>query len=325
MEAVVRAVQFHEFGDPSKLQLVTLDDPVPREQTAVIEIKAASVNPSDVKNVAGQMEHTVLPRVPGRDFSGVVRQGPAQWIGAEVWGTGGEIGFSEDGSHAEYIAFPVAALTKKPRNINHATASAIGVNFVIAWLGAISYAQLQLKETIAVVGAGGGVGGAVVQIAKARGCRVIAIDRNVPDPKSPAGRLIDDYVAVESDVPAEVRRLTSGKGAAVVFDAVGGVMFEPALLSLAHKGRLVEISSTGRRRVDFDLIDFYHNESRIFGADSRKLGAVASAAILNELASKFEDETFSPPVIAATYPLESAQTAYEAVAHGTSGRVVLTP
>lgn len=256
----MRAVQFHEFGDPSKLRLVTLDDPAPSEQTAVIEIKAASVNPSDVKNVAGQMEHTVLPRVPGRDFSGIVREGPAQWIGAEVWGTGGDIGFSENGSHAELLAFPVAALSKKPRNLSHATASTIGVNFIIAWLGTTSYAQLQPGETMAVVGAGGGVGGAVVQIAKARGCRVIAIDRKVPDPESPAGRLIDDYVAVGSDVGAEVRRLTNGKGATVVFDAVGGVMFEPALLSLAHKGRLVEISSTGKRRVDFDLIDFYHND-----------------------------------------------------------------
>jgi NADPH:quinone reductase-like Zn-dependent oxidoreductase len=103
----------------------------------------------------------------------------------------------------------------------------------------MSYAQLQADETIAVVGAGGGVGGAVVQIAKVRGCRVIAIDRKAPDPNSPAGRLIDDYVAADSDIPAEVRKLTKGAGASVVFDSVGGVMFEPALRSLAHHGRLV--------------------------------------------------------------------------------------
>ncbi|GGF04670.1 oxidoreductase [Aliidongia dinghuensis] len=321
----MRAIQFTEFGDPSKLQLATLLDPQPDEATAVIRIKAASVNPSDVKNVAGQMEHTVLPRVPGRDFSGIVEHGPAEWLGAEVWGTGGDIGFLEDGTHAERIAFPIASLVRKPTNLDHATASAIGVNFVIAWLGTVTYAGLAAGETIAVVGAGGGVGGAVVQIAKARGCRVMAIDRRPPSPESPAGRLIDDYVPADADVPAEVRRLTGGTGASVVFDAVGGVMFEPALLSLAHRGRLVEISGTGKRRVEFDVIDFYHNESRIFGADSRKLDTSASAALLADLVPGFESGAYSPPVIAATYPLEEARAAYEAVAKGTAGRVVLTP
>src|SRR6266404_5296871 len=116
-ERSMRALQFFEFGDPSKLQLMNVPDPIGGEETAVVRIKAASVNPSDVKNVAGQMEHTVLPRVPGRDFSGVVEQGPAAWKGAEVWGTGGSIGFSEDGSHAELMAFPVKALVGKPRNL----------------------------------------------------------------------------------------------------------------------------------------------------------------------------------------------------------------
>jgi NADPH:quinone reductase-like Zn-dependent oxidoreductase len=321
----MRAIQFNEFGDMSRLRLVTLPDPQPDEATAVIRIKAASVNPSDVKNVAGQMEHTVLPRVPGRDFSGVVEHGPTEWLGAEVWGTGGDIGFLEDGTHAERIAFPVASLVRKPGNLDHATASAIGVNFVIAWLGAVTYAGLTAGETIAVVGAGGGVGGAVVQIAKARGCRVIAIDRRRPSAESPAGRLIDAHVPADADVPAEVRRLTDGAGAAVVFDAVGGVMFEPALRSLAHRGRLVEISGTGKRRVEFDVLDFYHNESRIFGADSRKLDTAASAGLLAALVPGFESGAYAAPVIAATYPLDEARAAYEAVAQGTAGRIVITP
>ena len=321
----MRAIQFTEFGDPSKLRLVTLPDPKPDEETAVIRIKAASVNPSDVKNVAGQMEHTVLPRVPGRDFSGVVEHGPAEWLGAEVWGTGGDIGFVTDGTHAERIAFPIGSLVRKPKNLDHATASAVGVNFVIAWLGAVTYADLQSGETIAVVGAGGGVGGAVVQIAKARGCRVIAVDRKPPAPASPAGRLIDDYVAADADAPQRIRQLTGGAGAAVVFDAVGGVMFEPALLSLAHRGRLVEISGTGRRRVEFDVLDFYHNEGRIFGADSRKLDIAASAKLLADLVPGFESGAYAAPVIAAAYSLDEAQAAYEAVARGTAGRVVITP
>jgi NADPH:quinone reductase-like Zn-dependent oxidoreductase len=277
----MRALRFFEFGEPSKLSLVDLPDPIADATTAVVRIVAGSVNPSDVKNVAGHMEGTVLPRVPGRDFSGVVEHGPREWLGAAVWGTGGAVGFSEDGTHAERIAWPVAALVRKPANLAHELAATVGVSFLIAWIGA-DYAAVREGETVAVIGAGGGVGGAAVQIAKGRGCRIIGVDRG-QRPPPPAGALIDEFVSTDGDVAAQVRQLTGGQGAEVVFDAVGGVLFEAALGSLGHRGRLVEISATGKRRVDFDLIDFYHRELRIFGADTRKFDSVASAKILADL------------------------------------------
>jgi NADPH2:quinone reductase len=319
----VRALQFREFGDPSKLLEVDLPDPQADETTAVVRIVAASVNPSDVKNVAGQMEGAVLPRVPGRDFSGVVESGPRAWIGAEVWGTGGEIGFSSDGTHAELIAFPVAALTRKPRNITHAAASAIGVNFIIAWLGTVTYAAARPGETVVVVGAGGGVGGAVIQIAKALGCRVIGVDLEPLPPDSPAGQLIDGFVSSKGNFAAEVKRLTDGRGAEVVFDAVGGVMFESSLSAIGHRGRLVEISGTGKRRVEFDVVAFYHNEGQILGADSRKLDTLGSSKILADLAAGFESGQYRAPLIAETYPLSQSVAAYQSVAKGTRGRVVI--
>jgi NADPH:quinone reductase-like Zn-dependent oxidoreductase len=321
----MHALQFTAFGGPDRLKLVELPDPVASATHAVIRIHAASVNPSDVKNVAGQMEGTTLPRVPGRDFSGVVEAGPAEWLGAEVWGTGGEIGFTQDGTHAERIGYPTAALVRKPATLSHEQASAIGVNFIVAWLGLIDDAALQAGETVAVIGAGGGVGGAVIQIAKAKGCRVIGVDRRTPDPASPAGQLIDDFVPADGDAAAGIRRLTGGQGVPVVFDTVGGIMFETALAALAHRGRLVEISSTGRRRVEFDLIDFYHNESRLFGADSRKLDILASAQRLAALVPGFESGAYRPPLIAETFDLVRGASAYGAVAAGTRGRVVICP
>jgi NADPH2:quinone reductase len=78
----MRALQFNQFGDPAVLHLADLPDPVSTAQDAVIRIEAASVNPSDVKNVAGLMDWTVLPRTPGRDFAGVVVSGPPEWQGA---------------------------------------------------------------------------------------------------------------------------------------------------------------------------------------------------------------------------------------------------
>ncbi|ASL46852.1 2-deoxy-scyllo-inosamine dehydrogenase [Burkholderia sp. AD24] len=320
----MKAIQFKSFGNPEVLEHTDLPALQADADSAVVQVKAASVNPSDVKNVSGHFEHTVLPRTPGRDFSGVVVDGPADWIGADVWGTGGDIGFTRDGTHAEFIKIPLAALSRKPKTLSHAQASAIGVNFVVAWLGTVEYAHLQAGETIAVIGAGGGVGGAVVQIAKARGARVIGVDRHPLDPETPAGRLIDAYVPFDNQAAERVRALTGGAGADVVYDSVGGVAFETALSLVKRRGRVLEISGTGKRRVEFDLIDFYHNETQLLGVDSAKLGVAESAPLMTALVEGFENGQLTGPAIAQTFPLAQAREAYAAVAAGTRGRVVIT-
>ena len=80
----MRALRFDRFGDPEVLHVVDVTDPVVSDGQAVIAVQAASVNPSDVKNVAGAFPETVPPRIPGRDFAGVVVDGPPDWIGVEV-------------------------------------------------------------------------------------------------------------------------------------------------------------------------------------------------------------------------------------------------
>lgn len=319
----MKAIQFKTFGTPDVLEFVDLPTPAPGEGSALVQVKSASVNPSDVKNVSGHFDHTVPPRVPGRDFSGVVVAGPSEWIGAEVWGTGGDIGFTRDGTHAEFIEIPAAALVRKPASLTHEQAASIGVNFVVGWLGTVDYAQLAAGETIAVIGVSGGVGGAVTQIAKARGARVIGIGREEPHADSPAARLIDVFVPMGDATVNRVRELTGGAGADVVYDAVGGVAFELALGLAKRRGRVVEISATGKRRVEFDLIDFYHNETQLLGADSAKLGVVEAAPIMRALAEAFDAGRFAAPVVAERYPLERAREAYAAVAAGTRGRVVI--
>jgi NADPH:quinone reductase len=317
----MKALQFKSFGAPEVLEHLDLAMPESDSDSAVVRVHSASVNPSDVKNVSGHFGHTAPPRIPGRDFSGMVVDGPAEWIGAEVWGTGGDIGFTRDGSHAEFIKIPVAALSRKPTTLSHEEASAIGVNFVVAWLGTVDYAKLAEGETIAVIGAGGGVGGAVTQIAKARGCRVIGIDRKAPIAGSPAGQLIDEYVPFDEQTTQRVRELTGGVD--VVYDAVGGVAFETALSLVRRRGRVVEISATGKRRVEFDMIDFYHNETQLFGTDSAKLGVTESARLMTALVDGFESGKLKPPVIAQRFDLRHGQDAYRAVAAGMPGRVVI--
>lgn len=322
----MRALRFTEFGDPGVLRIEDVPDPVATVNEAVVRVEAASVNPSDVKNVAGAMDWTVLPRTPGRDFAGVVVSGPPEWQGKAVWGTGGDTGFNRDGSHAELMSVPVAALVSKPDRLSFDEASTVGVNFVVAWYGLVEVAQLAPGETVAVFGVSGGVGGAVAQIAHALGACVIGVDRRRPGPETPAASVIDDFVVFDpgADIGAALKQRTS-EGAAVVYDAVGGVTTAAALAGLAHRGRLVVISAVGSATVEINLRDLYHNETRILGVDSGKLTMIDSARRLEQMARYFESGDFRPLPIAATYALGDAAAAYQAVADHTAGRVVIRP
>jgi NADPH2:quinone reductase len=115
----MRVLRLHEFGSPG-LRIEELDTPTPSGDEVLVRVTAASVNPSDAKNVRGFMHQTRLPRTPGRDFAGTVVAGRGDMIGKEVWGTGGDLGFTRDGSHADHLLVPAAAAvyrqaaTRKP-------------------------------------------------------------------------------------------------------------------------------------------------------------------------------------------------------------------
>lgn len=317
------ALRIINFGTPEQLLLENIDRPSADGEHAVVEVRAAPINPSDVKNAAGLMGQTSLPRTPGRDFAGVVVDGPATWLGQEVWGSGGQFGYTQDGSHAEYLRVPLDALALKPATLDFVGAASVGVPFTIAWLGLVDYARASAGETVLVIGASGSVGQAVCQLARWRGCRVIAALREAPSAAQAAA--FDDWTLSDHDLPRHVRELTDGRGADVVYDAVGGVLFAAALQCVAHRGRLVEISATGASEVSFNLRDFYHNETQLFGADSLKLGASATARLLDRLRPLFDDATLRAPAVQRTIALGEAIEAYQKVANGKSGRQVIVP
>jgi NADPH:quinone reductase len=322
----MHVAQFTEFGDISRLHLAERPEPSAHASTAVIRVEAASVNPSDVKNVAGRMSHTTLPRVPGRDYSGVVVDGPADWIGREVWGSGGDVGFTRDGTHAEYIEVPVSSLAHKPERLTYDQAASIGVTFVTAWCALAEYARLSKGETVAIIGSTGGVGTAAVEIAKEAGAKIISISRSQPHPSSPVAVLADVHLdANDPDLRRKVRSTTHQKGVDVVLNAAGGPMFEIGLGLLAQRGRQAEITSPTERRVSFDLVDFYHNESQLFGVDTLKRDLTATARILESLKPGFDSGAYHPPAISETFPLHKVHHAFNLVHHGVRGRVVLKP
>jgi NADPH:quinone reductase-like Zn-dependent oxidoreductase len=322
----MQVIEFKEFGNPSQLHLAERPLPQADVNSAIVRIEAAAVNPSDVKNVAGRMPQTTLPRIPGRDYSGVVVDGPKAWIDREVWGSGGDVGFTRDGTHAEYLQVPVASLLQKPERLSHTEAGAVGVTFVTAWYALVEYAQLTGGETVAIFGAAGNVGGAAVQIAKHLGARVIAVNRTSSLSNTAVAGLADVQLdSSDPELPSVLRFFNSGRGADVVLNAAGGPLFEIGLRLLAHRGRQVEITSPSERRVSMDLVDFYHNESQLLGLDTLKRDLTATARILEKLGPGFEAGAYNPPLIAEIMPLSHARNAYERVAKGERGRVVLRP
>ena len=96
------------------LRVVEIEEPRPTPDEVLIAVRAAGINPSDVGNLAGRSSQTTLPRTPGRDYAGVVVQSWPELLGKEVWGTGGELGFTRDGSHAQYVVVPGGVVREKP-------------------------------------------------------------------------------------------------------------------------------------------------------------------------------------------------------------------
>ncbi len=306
----MRALRFSQFGTPSVLHIEDVSRPEPGEGEVLVQIQAAAVNPSDVKNVAGQFHATTLPRTPGRDFSGIVVAG-GRYQGKQVWSSGPGLGLTHDGVHAEYAVVPAECLSLLPLNLTPQQASVIGVPFITAWVALNRAARLQAAETILVVGAAGAVGQAATQIANLQGARVLA---------AVAGsERLEGAEAVISTTHEDVRErvfaLTDGRGVDVVLDAVGGPMFEPALRSLRVGGRQVAIASTRDRRVSFDLVDFYHNERHLIGVDSLKMTPREVGDVADKLLQGFETGALRTPPFEAV-PFSQAIAAYEAVARG---------
>jgi NADPH:quinone reductase-like Zn-dependent oxidoreductase len=327
----MHAVRFARFGGPEVLELAETRAPAAAGGDAVVRVDAAGVTPGDVRNVAGGMDGTTLPRVPGREFAGTVVDGPAELVGRRVWGTAGELGFTRDGAHAEFVRFPAAALRERPAGLTPAQAALVPVAYVTAWAGLVDGVGVRDGETVVVVGAAGGVGGAAVQLARWRGARVIGVVRRAWPRELAAPYRPHEVVRTDElpDTPAAlgdaVRALTGGAGAAVLFDAVGGPDFDRHLGALAAGGRAAVVASVRERRVTVDLVSYYRRALTLVGVNSRLVDAPAAARVLEAVAPGFESGALAPPRVGQAFYLERAREAYAAVEAGGAGRVVLVP
>jgi NADPH2:quinone reductase len=301
-------------------------EPPPRAPTdLLIELRAAGVNRSDVAAALGRMPQALWPRTPGRDWAGVVLEGPSELIGQEVFGTGGDLGITRDGTHATHLVVDRDAAVAKPATLTLPEAGALGVPFVTALEGFRRAGMPKPGDVVLVTAVNGMVGQAAAQIAAMHGARVFGVVRRAEiftQVQCPV-RMID---ASSADIASVVRAESGGHGADIVYNTVGSPYFAAANQAMAHGGRQIFIS-TVERDVPFDIFAFYRGEHSFFGIDSLALDAVASAARLRALLPGFTSRQLRPPAIAdnACYPLEEAGQAYRTV-HAIAGdRVVLLP
>lgn len=237
----MRALICDNFDGIDALRVGELPDPDPFPGTALVEIKAAAVNFADSLMVAGEYQaRPETPFAPGNEVAGVVIQAE----GVDGFKVGdrvcGYTGFS--GAMAEKgILFPTT-MALLPDNVSFETAAAIPIAYGTSYHALIDRADVGPEETLLVLGAGGGVGLAAVQIAKAIGARVIAAVSSDDKERAVLESGADDVIRYDrTPLRDGIKEATGGAGVDVVFDPVGGDMTELALRDTKWNGVLLVV------------------------------------------------------------------------------------
>jgi NADPH:quinone reductase len=320
----MRALFISQHGDVSGLKISEIPTPTVKPGEVLVKVEASGINPSDIVSVQGRFPESLLPRVVGRDFSGKVVEGPADLVGIEVWGTGGDLGITRNGTHAEYLAIPEEAVVPRPKNLSVEQAAVVGVPFITAYSALFDLGRLQKGEWVIVSGAAGAVGQAAIQLARTRGARVVALVRGASETWVLQSAGVEAVAQSDTgNLDAVVRGVTNGKGADLAINGVGGSVFGSLLSALAPHGRQVVYSAAGGREFLLDLLTFYRNQFNLSGLNTQNLDVNACGKILKELTPLFESQSFQPPAVGELYPFAEAVNAYQHVASGKGGKVVM--
>ncbi|PTB79937.1 GroES-like protein [Trichoderma longibrachiatum ATCC 18648] len=304
-------------SEAPRLVLSYLPKPALIPHHVLVRVHASAIHPSDVGNALGFFPYTQHPRVVGRDYAGVIEEGPRELVGQEVYGTSGHsYAFTKDGFQAEYCLIHEDEVALKPKNLSFAEAATVGVPFTTA-LQMVERAAVTESDTVLVIGANGAVGSAASQLVEDLGARVIRATR-------------DESGEVNTDRDPELSALdvlTDGKGVDVVFDTVGSpTLTVNALTKLATSGRLAFISApkTGARDLNIDMRDFYRSDLSLFGCNSLNPSAKEMARRLNAITTLFESGKLRPDGRWTPVPLDQAVEAYEKLlTKATRGKYVI--
>jgi NADPH:quinone reductase-like Zn-dependent oxidoreductase len=337
----MRQVVIPRYGAPDVLEVREQPDPVPGEGQVRIRVRASGVNFADLLARMGLYPDAPKPPV----VVGYEVAGHVDAAGPGVSGiTAGDrvLALTRFGGYADTIVVPAEFVFPVPTDLSDAEAAAIPVNYLTASVALYRMANLAAGETVVVHHAGGGVGIAATQLARLRRARIIG---TASTGKHDALRSFGVDHAIDyrlEDVGREVRRLTNGRGADVVLDAIGGASFAASYRMLAPLGRLVMFGvssmAPGDRRSwwraagalvrmpRFAPLSLIHGNRGVFGlnlghlwGERRQLGGAIDLLLSEFGAGRLK------PVVSRTFPLERAADAHRFLhRRGNIGKVLLT-
>ncbi len=290
----MKAVRIHEHGGVDKLRYEEAENPrISSPNEVIVKLRAASVNHIDIWVRLGATGIAIpMPHILGGDGAGVIFEvggevsnvRPGDAVCLYLFSGCGQcefclshrdfmcvyvraLGERLDGTYAEYVRLPAENCFPIPAGMSFAEAAAFPLVFVTVWRMLITHARLKPGETILIIGIGGGVAGAALQVAKKIGANVIVTSGS--DEKL---ELAKKYGAAhtinhrEKDFAQEVRALTGNRGVDVVLDCVAGEVWQKSLAALARGGRLVTCGATAGGSPETDLTPIFTKHLQIFGS-----------------------------------------------------------
>ncbi|HEX5378497.1 MAG TPA: NADPH:quinone oxidoreductase family protein [Phenylobacterium sp.] len=221
--------------------------PDPKPGEVLIRVRASAVNFPDLMQTRGEHQHKPqLPFTPGMELAGEI---VALGDGVEGWKVGDAVaGGSRTGGFAEYAVSPALALHRKPPSMSFGQAAGYHVAYLTAYVALVRRAQVEPGEWVLVHGAAGGVGLACVDLARLLGCKVIAASASDDKLAVIAAEYAPDAtVNVTRGFKDRVKEITGGRGADVIYDPVGGDVFDESVRCIAFNGRILSIGFTSGR------------------------------------------------------------------------------
>ena len=319
----MKAIRVEEFGAPEVMKLGEVPMPEPGPGQVLVRIHAAGINPVETYIRAGTYPRKpALPFTPGNDGAGVIEQ-----VGLDVKLRKGDRVYtagSITGTYAEYALCQASQVHLLPANASFAQGAAVGTPYATAFRGLFQRGQTKEGETVLVHGASGGVGTAAVQLARARGLRVLGTagtERGRELVREQGAEMVFDHRAL--DYLAQIMDATSGRGVDVILEMLANVNLGKDLTILAMRGRVVVVGNRGR--VEIDARDTMSRDADIRGMVLPNTPAEEMADIHAALVAGLDDGTLRP-VIGKELPLGDAPEAHRAVMEpGASGKIVLVP
>lgn len=309
----MKAVLCKTLGPARNLVLEEVASPLPKKNEILLDVQAAGVNFPDTLIIEGKYQfQPPLPFSPGGEAAGVVaavgEKAGAFKVGDRVMALTGW------GAFAEQVAVPFYNVLPIPASMDFTTAAAFGMTYGTSMHALRQRGQLQVGETLLVLGASGGVGLAAVEIGKAMGARVIAAASSAEKlavAKAAGADELIDYS--QANLREEIKRLTGGQGVDVIYDPVGGELFEQAVRGLAWNGRLLVVGfasgSIPQLAANLVLLKGAAVLGVFWGAFAQRQPE-DNAANFHQLFA-WHAEGKLKPLVSQTYPLEEAGAAIE--------------